>query len=529
MVLEKRELIFITVFTGVLTVCINFSSIHAYHNADTLIPALASLQYWTPYYWGQERLGLLFAFLAQPIKSPLYNLLFQTQCSILCAVLSLYFMSKLFQKKMSNFSSTLLALITIVLFFSSFEQFRFFVAHPEYCQAMAFGFGGILLFDNVEGKAFLIRCGAGFLFFLIAGWINISIFILLIPMIIVFRFFECEKEAKPASPELAGKWSIRSFLRRELSRAHTWSIGAIILANAIALYGAKHSIYYQAWKYKILPLMKWPQVWELLLLETWNDYYATGLYIVILAMLGTGLFLSWKKELHVFHQNLHILFAATASSAMYTGFLGTLSWIYGNSSRSRYMIPVVIISIVAASSILMNGTQIYLKRKQIRGLIVFLCFLSLFTVIATYSIHTISGVRTVFDSPDWGHLSLIDNQLQNNRLEDVHYGLVAEEIVKYRITHCIGNYWNVWPSVFKANLLLYERGLNHRVFGITNRSQPSSQLWANESSDKMVIASIKLENSRTITRYLKQFQLYFPWKKRNFHYIAIIEKQKNKQ
>ncbi|MCM2335078.1 MAG: hypothetical protein NDI82_14180, partial [Anaeromyxobacteraceae bacterium] len=38
---------------------------------------LVSLQRWTPFYWDQERYGMLVPLLALPVRDPLWNLLLQ--------------------------------------------------------------------------------------------------------------------------------------------------------------------------------------------------------------------------------------------------------------------------------------------------------------------------------------------------------------------------------------------------------------------------------------------------------------------
>src|SRR5947209_5284185 len=50
--------------------------------ADSLIPVLCSLYGWTPFYWEQDRLGMLVPLLARPFTHPLTNLLVQSGVTI---------------------------------------------------------------------------------------------------------------------------------------------------------------------------------------------------------------------------------------------------------------------------------------------------------------------------------------------------------------------------------------------------------------------------------------------------------------
>jgi hypothetical protein len=36
-----------------------FTDVHRFQLSDSLLPALVSLQAWTPFFWGRERLGML--------------------------------------------------------------------------------------------------------------------------------------------------------------------------------------------------------------------------------------------------------------------------------------------------------------------------------------------------------------------------------------------------------------------------------------------------------------------------------------
>src|SRR5262249_61076806 len=46
-------------------------------------------------------------------------------------------------------------------------------------------------------------------------------------------------------------------------------------------------------------------------------------------------------------------------------------------------------------------------------------------------------------------------------------GTRTEDILAGRCTHVAGDYWKVWPAVFHANLVLYERAESRTVWGVT--------------------------------------------------------------
>ncbi|MFI5178439.1 MAG: hypothetical protein ACHQO8_07750, partial [Vicinamibacterales bacterium] len=56
---------------------IGLGTLHDFDHADSLLPVLVSTQRWTPFFWGQDRFGMLVPLLAMPLRHPLANLLAQ--------------------------------------------------------------------------------------------------------------------------------------------------------------------------------------------------------------------------------------------------------------------------------------------------------------------------------------------------------------------------------------------------------------------------------------------------------------------
>src|SRR5262249_10283154 len=73
-----------------LAIWADFGSLHQYHNSDSLIPILVSLYRWTPFYWEQDRIGMLIPLLARPFRSPLTNLLVQDGLTTWCGLMAMF-------------------------------------------------------------------------------------------------------------------------------------------------------------------------------------------------------------------------------------------------------------------------------------------------------------------------------------------------------------------------------------------------------------------------------------------------------
>ncbi|HET9553955.1 MAG TPA: hypothetical protein VFP50_13380, partial [Anaeromyxobacteraceae bacterium] len=56
---------------------VDLGRFHRLEHGDSIVPVLVSLQRWTPFYWDQERYGMLVPLVALPVRDPLWNLLLQ--------------------------------------------------------------------------------------------------------------------------------------------------------------------------------------------------------------------------------------------------------------------------------------------------------------------------------------------------------------------------------------------------------------------------------------------------------------------
>jgi len=60
---------------------------------------------------------------------------------------------------------------------------------------------------------------------------------------------------------------------------------------------------------------------------------------------------------------------------------------------------------------------------------------------------------------------------------DKRFGTYTNDVLTSGCTHICGNSWIVWPAVFHVNMVLHEQGSRRRVWGITERSEPTQDKW----------------------------------------------------
>ena len=74
---DRHPWVVVTTLSAALAAWMGLGTLHDFQHADSLLTVLISTQRWTPFFWGQDRFGMLVPLLAMPIHHPLANLLAQ--------------------------------------------------------------------------------------------------------------------------------------------------------------------------------------------------------------------------------------------------------------------------------------------------------------------------------------------------------------------------------------------------------------------------------------------------------------------
>ena len=73
---------------------VSLGELHKHHCSDTLVPILVSLQKWTPFFWGQDRVGMLVPLLTLPLRHPLLNLIAQGAIYVATGLAAMYLLAR---------------------------------------------------------------------------------------------------------------------------------------------------------------------------------------------------------------------------------------------------------------------------------------------------------------------------------------------------------------------------------------------------------------------------------------------------
>ncbi len=147
-----------------------------FQNADSLVPIFVSLYGWTPFFWDQDRFGMLIPFLALPFRDPLPNLIVQQVLRSAATLAAPLALARLLAPRAYWFPTGLLALGTW-LGFQSLPDFAVASFQP-YPVATCLAAAGILLLER-GGRW---RRAAGATTTLLAVWVAPTVVVWSIPL-----------------------------------------------------------------------------------------------------------------------------------------------------------------------------------------------------------------------------------------------------------------------------------------------------------------------------------------------------------
>src|SRR3954454_9563013 len=86
--LHRHPWVIVSLLAAGLAAWMGLGTLHDFGHADSLLPVLVSTQRWTPFFWGQDRFGMLIPLLAMPFRHPLVNMLVQGWLTTVAALLA---------------------------------------------------------------------------------------------------------------------------------------------------------------------------------------------------------------------------------------------------------------------------------------------------------------------------------------------------------------------------------------------------------------------------------------------------------
>jgi hypothetical protein len=452
------------VVCGVLALWLDGGDFHGFNTADSLVPVLASLYKWTPYFWECNRIGMLVPLVAAPFQHPLTNLLVQGWLVLFAAFAGFFLLSRY---ALRTPSWPLVGALAAGIFVGLSEPLFCFNAtfgQPHYCVAVALGLGGLLLTQPPpDGGLPWRRLPVALALLLLGVWVNSALVVLLAPLAV-----------------------LRSLLRpRPAGRPRAWLRGALdgeavlTLALLAAAAGAGHvgrslvSTLDDPLTRSGLGVRHWPHAWAALAANTWKVAIAprAGAFAALTALVGPMLLVPAVRRNAP--AALRAALVVAAAGLLYGMAVGTLGWVAANDFCFKYWIPAVFFLETALAVVALAPLAALLRPRARRALGV-LCAAALLAAVAA---------QQVLPSPARVRAAL-------DRLpQRVPLPQRTAEVLNSRATHLLGTYGDVWVSVFHANLVLCERGEERRVWGVGGRSMATWDLWGRRPPEELRLAA----------------------------------------
>src|SRR4051812_21778547 len=404
----------VSIVAAGLAVWIGLGTLHDYDHADSLLPVLVSTQRWTPFFWGQDRFGMLVPLLAMPIRNPLTNLLVQGWMMTAAGLLAPFAAARFLTGRDDPWIAIGAgANLLFLLLTPPVVQFDWLAAQP-YGLSMCLGFAALLIAERSTRAGATIVAGV---LLALACWVNIGIVI----MLAIATVCQSSRRVRLLAMEAAGA-AFAFMLGRYAADAHTVTAA--------------------------IPPGQWLAAWTRLLQNSagviarpaWAAVVALATAVAIGRLWERGDPPAWRPA------------AVTLTMAVGTWLVtGTSLWIAMNSYVFRYMYPALMLAAISAAMIVAAPLT---KRAD--------------ALSAVALVSLIAAACVGYGTPS---LARVERGI------DERFGGRTAAVLRSGATVIGGDYWGVWPAVFHANLTLARSHSHARIFGLASRSAETERLW----------------------------------------------------
>jgi hypothetical protein len=481
-------LMLLAVCAGVAT-WIDFGTLHRSHNGDSLIPMLVSLYRWTPFYWGQDRLGMLLPLLAMPFRNPLTNLLVQMGLSTSAALASMCLLARYTLPRGLWQLAALLSAAGFLALAPEWMRFEILVVQP-YGLSLVLALGGLSLLEDSHGWQSHWRVVTALALLLLAYWVNISMAVLC-PALVLLRWrIQASGVARPAAPPGLPQRRLGRRLGKRYMGLVQSDVGralvllAVATATGLALQSFAAS---GGTRMRFTPPQEWPMAWVHFAESTWRVFTSREWLVFQLTtpLVAAALLSGLPRLREAARPALHAGLLLALVALLYACVIAGTEHAKQNGYAYRYLIPSFLLLQSASAAITVSPLGAVLQRQaRIAHWLTPAGMIGLWAAaIVGFGLPSLTGVRQD-----------IDRQL----------GQRTAELLAANCTHIAGNYWDVWPAMFHANLVLHERGETHVLWGLSDRSIATKALWSQIPLDKVRIG-VPLHD-KEVDRHLKAYQ-----------------------
>ena len=475
----RRELAIVLACLIAGALWIDLGAIHRHHTSDSIVMVLVSLHAWTPFYWEQDRLGMLFPLLATPWSHPLTNLLVQEALTTVAGLSCAFLLGWYTVGRTRGIAVGALAAIFLIGLCRLEQQFEHLVMLQQNAQALAIGLAGLILLDRWARGLSRSLAAAGTLCLAVAHWINPGLAFVLGPLLAVrgisFRDLGHTLDNVDALDAPPKKGAPRQWPRRSLEIQHTklgWrkrlrptcdeALGLVVIALSVLGCMALSRTVARPQPYHFLAPADWFACTAGMYRQL-HVYFHHRWFSAIEISAAVGLLtVAWPAGRRALRSSLPMAGGLLLAAAVQYAFMSSLDHVRLNHSARYVILPVL----------LWQGALLGFSAIQVGAVLPGLRWAGVWLAVRALPLALAVGMSLVVVlRHGWPSTDLVRKEL------DGSLGRYTDEILAAECTHVTGGYWHVWPAVYHANLRLADRQSARRVWGIAERSLPTQSQW----------------------------------------------------
>jgi len=219
---------------------------------------------------------------------------------------------------------------------------------------------------------------------------------------------------------------------------------------------------------RFTPPQEWPMAWFRLTEATWHMFTSREwlVFQLITPLAAVALLIGFPRLREAARPAWHAGLVLALVALFYTGVVASATHVRLNGYAYRYLIPSLLLLQSASAAIAVSPLgAVMLRQARIARWLTPAGMLGLWAAaIISFGLPSLTGVRQDIDR---------------------QFGQRTAELLAANCTHIAGSYWDVWPAVFHANLVLYERGETRLLWGLSQRSPATKTLWSAIPLDKV--------------------------------------------
>jgi hypothetical protein len=408
---------------------------------------------WSFYYWHTAHNGQLVPLLATPFTHPLTNLVAQEWLGTFAGTLAIYLLVVFVTRGPGWFPAGTAAVACFLVGATSYGHNLYLEGSHTVGTSMALVLGGLLVARHAKlrrSDAAMLATAAALV--AMGLWVNLMVILLAGSLVLVDGLLNEDEPPfridVPAVPPPVRRWM-----------AHV-AIGLGLLAGCLTMVIVVTRLFAStgmADRMTLSPvaLTQYPRMVGTLASHTIEKVVAPGgAILVAAAVIGAA----WLDGRGAWPRAVTILTAAGFGFFMIAA---GMKWVAMNNCEPRYVLPAIVAG--------------------------YACVGVLLVATVGEALRDVAGKSRPLEIARWAVVAAVPAALL------LGYGLpdagaprrsiaglgspLAEQVVESGVEFVAGDYWSLWPVVYKANLILYDRGETRRVWGLGFRAGDTRHRW----------------------------------------------------